>query len=133
MAHKSNQNQPWQEAGSRPEGSDRAGEFEDAVTTEISDVLARAFGEDDAADPGDVYVTDMQLSPLVEPSADDVLAPGFLLKDRFEIVELSKALRPGSQSVSLAEKWGNAMPGPIGRSSTRVSIFSHSIPIRGCR
>lgn len=88
VAQKSKQNQPGQESGRAPEESPQAGEFENAVTTEISDVLATAFGEDSATEPNDVYVTDTQLAAHVDPAVDDVLRPGFILKDRFEIVDL---------------------------------------------
>ena len=88
VAQKSNQEQPGQEAGLGPSSSPHDKEFDDAVTTEISDVLASAFNEDRATDPGDVYVTDTQLTAHVDPASDDALSPGFLLKDRFEIVDL---------------------------------------------
>ncbi len=88
MAHKSNENQPGQESGRTPEGFSQDHEFENAVTTEISDVLASAFGVDSETEPNDVHITDMQLTPRVDFAADDILSPGFLLNDRFEIVQL---------------------------------------------
>jgi TonB family protein len=88
VAHKKNENQPGQEPGRVPDGTVRSSEFDDAVTTEITDVLARALDGDQTIDPADIRVTDMQLIARVDPEVDDALAPGFLLNDRFEIVEL---------------------------------------------
>jgi len=85
VAHKSNENQPGQVSGRSPEGFTQDREFEDAVTTEISGVLASAFGEDSDTEPNDVRITDMQLTARVDFAADDILSPGFLLNDRFEI------------------------------------------------
>lgn len=52
-------------------------------------------------------------------------------EDLFELVELPQALGPRGQSVSLTWKCGNAMPGPMARSSTRASIRSQSAPTLG--
>lgn len=51
---------------------------------------------------------------------------------RLELVELAEAPRPWLQSVSFVEKCGKAIPGPIGRSSTKVSIRSQITPTWGC-
>lgn len=117
VAQKSNQNQPGQESGRAPEESPQVGEFENAVTTEISDVLATAFGENSATEPNDVYVTDMQLASHVDPDADDVLGPGFILKDRFEIVELVH-----SGGMSLVYKAVDQRRRPEGSGEIHVAI-----------
>ena len=88
MVYKSNKNQPGQKAGSLPDRSSQNSEFDDAVTTEISDVLTKAFDEHPAGYPSDLLITDASLAEHVDLESDDVLAPGFLLRDRFEIVEL---------------------------------------------
>ena len=88
MAHKSKQNRPGQKAGSQLDLSSRSSEFDDAVTTDISDVLTTAFDEHQVGDPGDLFITDVSLTEHFDLDSDDVLAPGFLLRDRFEIVEL---------------------------------------------
>jgi hypothetical protein len=49
-------------------------------------------------------------------------------EDRLELVELAKAPRPRLQRVSRVEKWGKAMPGPIARASTSVSMRSQITP-----
>ncbi len=53
-------------------------------------------------------------------------------EDRVELVELAKAPRPRLQRVSRVEKCGKAMPGPIARVSTSVSIRSQIAPTCGC-
>lgn len=53
-------------------------------------------------------------------------------EDGLELIELSEPAGACGQSVSLMLKCGNAMPGPIARFSTIVSIFSQSAPIFGC-
>ena len=88
MVQKSNKNQPGQKGGSLPDRSSRSSDLDDAVTTEISDILTKAFDEDQAEYPSDLLMTDASLSGSVDLENDDVLAPGFLLRDRFEIVEL---------------------------------------------
>lgn len=76
-----------------PERKDENGgsgdEFENAVTTAITGVVARAFDHDlDAGDHGDVEIIDANLSREPLPDDDDLLEPGFVLNDRFEIVEV---------------------------------------------
>lgn len=88
MAQETDKNQAGQEAGRAPEGVDPNREFDDAVTTEIPDVLARLMDGDQSVDLSDVHITDIQLTAHVHPAADDAFAAGFLLNDRFEIVEL---------------------------------------------
>ena len=88
MAHKNIENPPGQDADPVSEEPRHVGEFESAVTTEISDVLARAFDEDQTSDPDAVKITDAELRVHVDAASDETLEPGFLLKDRFEIVEL---------------------------------------------
>src|SRR5262245_19995133 len=53
-------------------------------------------------------------------------------EDSLELVELAQPPGPPAQSVSFTAKCGKAIPGPIGRSSTRVAIRSQSAPILGC-
>lgn len=88
MAQKNKENRPGRESGFVPEGISQDKEFENAVTTEISGVLASAFGEDSETEPNDAHITDMQLTARVDFAADDILSPGYLLNDRFEIAEL---------------------------------------------
>ncbi len=88
VAHKSNQNRPGQKTGPIPDRSSGNNEFDDAVTTDIADVLTRAFDEHPTADPRDLLITDVSLREHVDYQSDDALAPGFVLRDRFEIVEL---------------------------------------------
>lgn len=88
VVDKSNKNQPGQKAVSLPDRSSRDSEFDDAVTTDISDDPTKAFDEHQAGYPGDLLITDVSLPARVDLEGDDGLAPGFLLRDRFEIVEL---------------------------------------------
>ena len=88
MAREEDNNQLGEEVGRSPPDAAQNNEFENAVTTEISDVLARAFDEDQTSDPSDVHITDMQLAVHVDLAADDALPPGIFLNDRFEITEL---------------------------------------------
>ena len=88
MANKSNENQPGEKAGSVSDRSSRRNEFDDAVTTDIPDDLTKAFDEHHTGDPGDPFITDVSLTKYVDIENDEVLPPGFLLRDRFEIVEL---------------------------------------------
>ena len=88
MAHKNKSGQPGQETARVPDNVAQGDEFEDAVTTEISGVLARAFDGGQPVDPDAVRVTDAQLTPQLDPATDDALAPGLVLNDRFEIIEL---------------------------------------------
>ena len=88
MARKSNQDRPGQKAGSEPDQSSRGDEFDDAVTSDISDVLTKAFDEHQAEDPGDILITDVSLVEHIDLEGDDALAPGHLLSGRFEIVKL---------------------------------------------
>ena len=76
-----------------PERNDESGgsgdEFENAVTTAITGVMARAFDHDlSAADHDDVEIIDANLSQQPLTETDDLLEPGFVLNDRFEIVEI---------------------------------------------
>ena len=81
-------------AGSGPATGESWDEFEDAVTTEISAAMARAYGSSSAGrDYSHVEVTDVELlaqpTPAdSEPAEADVLKPGHILSQRFEIVEL---------------------------------------------
>ena len=52
-------------------------------------------------------------------------------EDGLELVQLSEATWAPAQRVSRMSKCGNAMPGPMARSSTRVAIRSQSAPIFG--
>ena len=88
MANKSNQNQPGQESGSVPGRTSRANEFDDAVTTDIPDDLTETLDEHQAGDSGGPVVTDVSLTEYADPASEESLPPGFLLRDRFEIVEL---------------------------------------------
>lgn len=88
MSRKDDYKQSEQKVGDESKGIVHGDEFDNAVTTEISDVLARAFDNDQTGDPGGVHVTEVHLAAHVEASNDDALAPGFLLNNRFEIVEL---------------------------------------------
>ena len=88
MANKRNQDQPGQKAGSAAHRATRGNEFDDAVTRDIPDVLESAFDEHQLGDPGDLFITDMSLTEHVDLESDDVLPPGLVLRDRFEIVEL---------------------------------------------
>lgn len=88
MARKDSDNQVSQRVGDQPNLGARSDEFDAAVTTEITAVVNRAFADAETAEPDDVTVTDTYLTTHVEPSDDVALAPGFLLNDRFEIVEL---------------------------------------------
>ena len=88
MANKRNQDQPGQKAGSAAHRATRGNEFDDAVTRDIPDVLESAFDEHRAGDPGDLFITDVSLTEHVDLEADDILTPGLVLRDRFEIVEL---------------------------------------------
>jgi len=117
VAHKSKENQRGQESGLVPEGFSQDDEFENAVTTEISDVLASAFGEDSETEPNDVHITDMQLTARVDFAADDILSPGFLLNDRFEIVELVH-----SGGMSLVYKAVDRRRRPEGSGEIHVAI-----------
>ncbi len=91
MANKSNQYQPGRKAGSVLGRSSQSNEFDDAVTTDILDDLTEAFDEHQTGDPGDLFITDVSLREYVKPESDEVLPPGFLLTDRFEIIELVHA------------------------------------------
>jgi len=88
VANKSNQHKPGQKAVSAAHRASPGNEFDDAVTRDIPDVLENAFDEHQPGDPGDLFITDASLSEHVEPESDDILPPGLLLRDRFEIVEL---------------------------------------------
>ena len=87
MAQQDNEKQPIPTRGTAagPQGD----EFEDAVTTEISGVIRRAFGGDlPVTDSSKVKVTDIDLTARPLPPEADILEPGSVLRDRFEIVEL---------------------------------------------
>ncbi len=76
-----------------PERSDENGgagdEFENAVTTAITGVMSRAFDHDfEPAEYDDVEIIDAKLTAEPVAETDDVLEPGFVLNDRFEIVEV---------------------------------------------
>ena len=88
MAQKSNQDLPGQKASSEPDPSSRSSEFDDAVTTDISDVLTEAFDHHRVGDSDELLITDVSWTEPVDLESDDVLAPGVLLGGRFEIVEL---------------------------------------------
>ena len=88
MAQEKDKSQSTPEADPAPPGVDSNREFDDAVTTEIPDVLARLLDGDDSVDLSEVYVTDIQLTAHDDLAADAVFEPGLLLSDRFEIVEL---------------------------------------------
>ena len=64
-------------------------EFENAVTTAITGVMARAFDHDlTAAEYDDVEIIDANLSQQALTETDDLLEPGFVLNERFEIVDV---------------------------------------------
>ncbi|RZV34199.1 MAG: TonB family protein [Chromatiales bacterium] len=88
MANKSNQDKPGQKAVSAAHRASRRTEYDDAVTTDIPDVLENAFDEHQGGDPSDLFITDVSLTEHVDLESDDLLPPGLLLRDRFEIVEL---------------------------------------------
>ncbi len=88
MANKRNQDQPGQKAGTAAHRASRGNEFDDAVTRDIPEVLESAFDEHQAGDPEDLFITDVSLTEHVDLESDDVLPPGLILRDRFEIVEL---------------------------------------------
>lgn len=73
-------------------------------------------------------------SPASVKRHEDV--PSMLIRKRgehgLELVELSQATRPWAQRISFVEKCGNAIPGPIARFSTSVSIRSQITPTCGC-
>ncbi|MEE4163904.1 MAG: TonB family protein [Woeseiaceae bacterium] len=95
MAHK-NEKKPGapsgNDTGDGSVGDEVGNEFEDAVTTAITGVMARAFEHDlyiQDSDEPDVAGADTAAPP---PSTDDdLLDPGFVLNNRFEIVELVHA------------------------------------------
>ena len=88
MAKNKKEKKPNQKVDQAPDQIAKGDEFDDAVTTEISELLSRVFDDDRTADPKNLQVTDMQLTAHVECPVDDTLAPGFVLNDRFEMVEL---------------------------------------------
>ena len=64
-------------------------EFDNAVTSDIGNLVKRAFDGDDAVGQhSDVSVLDVDVLPHVESVQDDTFEPGFVLKDRFELVTL---------------------------------------------
>ena len=88
MAHRDNDGKPGPAQGGHTAGQGRD-EFEDAVTTEISGVVRRAFGDDfPNPDHSEIKVTDINLSAGPIPAEFELLEPGYVLNDRFEIVEL---------------------------------------------
>ena len=60
-------------------------EFENAVTTAIPGTVARAF---DQPSGRDVEVLSADISPVPQSADDEIFEPGFVLSNRFEIVEL---------------------------------------------
>ncbi len=68
--------------------SSRRNEYDDAVTTDIVGKFETAFDEQPEETPGDLFVTDVSLSTHVDLESGDILPASFILKDRFEIVEL---------------------------------------------
>ena len=61
---------------------------EEDVTSELSGLIDRAFGDDGPSASDDIRITDVQLTSHVDPDTDNTLEPGIRLNDRFEIVEL---------------------------------------------
>lgn len=88
MAHKDIDILLDERADGASDGTPDFDEFDRAVTTRISLDLARALEGDVTDDPAVVQVIDAQIAAHVEPATDDTLDTGFLLKDRFEIIEL---------------------------------------------
>ena len=117
MAHKSNQNQPGQESGSVPDRSARAKEFDDAVTTDIPDDLTETLDEHQAGDSRNPLVTDVSLTEYADSDSEESLPPGFLLRDRFEIVELVYAA-----GMSQVYKAIDRLRRPDGAGDTHVAI-----------
>lgn len=61
---------------------------DDDVTSELSGLIARAFGSDDGRSKDDTRITSARLVPHRRVADEDTLEPGFLLSERFEIIEL---------------------------------------------
>ena len=60
---------------------------DDDVTSELSGLIARAFGDDSGIRNDDTRITSARLVSHGESESDDALEPGFLLSGRYEIVE----------------------------------------------
>ncbi|MGB5581386.1 MAG: TonB family protein [Woeseia sp.] len=66
-----------------------ADELDDAVTSRISkEAVSRALSDDVTCDPAELRVINSQLSVRADLAEGDTLDIGYILKDRFEIVEL---------------------------------------------
>ena len=89
MVHKSDDGNLHTEAhGTRDLDFDTT-EIDNAVMSDIGDRVKRAFdGDDGVGRHSDISVLDVDVLPHVESVQDDTFAPGFVLKDRFELVTL---------------------------------------------
>ncbi|MDJ0916944.1 MAG: TonB family protein [Woeseiaceae bacterium] len=57
------------------------------VTSELSGLIAKAFGDDSDTRSNETRITSARLVSHGEPESDDALEPGYLLSERYEIVE----------------------------------------------
>lgn len=60
---------------------------DDDVTSELSGLIARAFGNDSEIRKRDAHITSARLVARGASDGDDTLKPGFLLSERYEIIE----------------------------------------------
>jgi serine/threonine protein kinase len=88
VAHKDEKEQAEKAASCKSEPAVGQDDLENNVTTELSEVVRRAFDEDWTADPQESQIVDTQLIAHIDPIDDGALESGFLLKGRFEILEL---------------------------------------------
>ena len=65
----------------------RQADPDDDVTSELSGLIARAFGSDDGLRNSEARVTSSSLVSHGDADGNDTLEPGFLLSGRYEIVE----------------------------------------------
>jgi len=89
MVHKSEDGHPALPDKTSAVASLASDEFEDAVTSEIVAITVEPVGKDhESMDVTDASAPIEDGPAPVQPTDDEALEPGFLLKDRFEIVQL---------------------------------------------